>query len=191
MKKNKRYICGDFACEVRADGQSPVIVGYAAKFNSRSELIMGLFYESIAPGAFANTLATDDIRALVDHDPGKIIGRNKAGTLRMSEDNVGLRVEIEPPDTQLGRDIITSIKRRDITGMSFMFDTIRDQWTFDEKQPAQRQLLEVKLYDVSVVTFPAYPATEVNVRAVEEVKRVMTAAPVGMLRRRVQLAERL
>jgi hypothetical protein len=144
------------------EGEDPKISGYAAVFNSLSEDLGG-FRERIKPGAFAKTIQEHDIRALFNHDKNHVLGRNKAGTLKLSEDEVGLRIEIDPPDTQAARDLMTSIRRGDIDQMSFGFRTIRDDWEQVEEM-ILRTLIEVKLYDVSPVTFPAYPQTTVAVR---------------------------
>ena len=93
--------------ELRADGDGPpVIVGYAAVFDRVADL--GWFEEEVAPGAFTETIRDDDIRALVDHTPARILGRNAAGTLRLSEDKVGLRMEIDVPDNTTGADIVAT-----------------------------------------------------------------------------------
>lgn len=152
------------ARELRAemDGDKPKIRGYAAVFGSWSENLGG-FREIIRPGAFAKTIREADVRALYNHDANLVLGRTKSGTLRLIEDEVGLRIEVDPPDTQYARDLMTSIGRGDVDQMSFGFRVIKDEWRTDLK-PAERELIEVALYDVSPVTFPAYPATSVNVR---------------------------
>jgi HK97 family phage prohead protease len=151
---------------VEADGK-PVISGYAAVFDKLSE-DMGGWREKIAKGAFTKTLASDDdIRALIDHDSSLILGRKKANTLSLREDDKGLFVEIVPPDTTVGRDILVSIRRGDITGMSFGFNTISDSWNM-ENGVNIRTLTETKLFDVSPVTYPAYPDTSVAVRSMEQ-----------------------
>jgi hypothetical protein len=138
------------------------LVGYAAVFDSPTDL--GWFVEVVERGAFTETINQDDIRALVDHNSGRIIGRNKSGTLALSEDERGLLVDITLPDTQAGRDIRESVKRGDIDGQSFAFDTLDDAWeTKDGKE--YRTLTRVKLYDVGPVAFPAYPDTTVAVRS--------------------------
>lgn len=155
-----------FFTEIRVDkeGDMPVIRGYAAVFNKYADL--GYFREKIEPGAFSDTINVDDIRALVDHDAGRVIGRNKSGTLTMKEDDKGLFVEITPPDTTAGRDIVKLIKRGDVSGMSFGFQTITDEWGKEEGKDV-RTLRKVKLYDVSPVTFPAYTDTSVGLRSLE------------------------
>ena len=160
MKREIRYSPG---LEIRAgeDGKEK-IRGYAAVFNSLSQDLGG-FREKIAPGAFADSL-NNDVRALIDHDPARILGRSKAGTLRMKEDEHGLAVEIDPPDTTTGRDVVASIKRGDLSEMSFGFRTITDSWS-KENGVQLRELRKVDLFDVSVVAFPAYQETSVSVRA--------------------------
>lgn len=151
--------------EVRAvekEGRAK-IVGYAAVFNEPSNPLGG-FIEYVAPGAFRRTLKEGaDVRALLNHDPNYVLGRNKAGTLKLEEDDKGLRVEIDPPDTTWARDLMESLKRGDINQMSFGFRVREDKW---EKRDGKtvRTLLDVDLFDVSVVTYPAYPATTVGVR---------------------------
>lgn len=159
---------------VEGEGESRKIVGYAAVFDVMSEGLPG-FQEVIAPGAFGKSLAAGaDVRALVDHDPGRILGRNTAGTLDVREDDKGLAVEIDPPDTTAGRDIVTSIERGDVTGMSFAFRTIEDKWETKEGGDV-RTLIEVELHDVSVVAFPAYPDAVVALRSLDEWKKASAA----------------
>jgi len=159
--------------EIRAEGdgaeEKKKIVGYAAVFDSWSNDLGG-FRERIAPGAFTKTLQEADVRGLLNHDPNYVLGRTKAATLELSEDTKGLRFSVTPPDTQWARDLMVSIQRGDINQMSFGFRTIKDTWgkgIQDEHGRAlpERTLLEVALYDVSLVTFPAYPATEAGLRA--------------------------
>lgn len=152
--------------ELRVDqneNQKPIIKGYAAVFNVLSEDLGG-FQEQVAPGAFKNTIAKDDIRALFNHDPNYVLGRTKNRTLRLAEDEKGLAIEIDPPDTQWSRDLQESIKRGDITQMSFGFRAIKDEWKQEDKKMPIRTLIENWLRDVSPVTFPAYPQTSVKVR---------------------------
>lgn len=145
---------------------APTIVGYAAVFNSPSEDLGG-FREVIMPGAFDRALREGhDVRALVDHESGKILGRTKSGTLSLTVDERGLRAEINPPDTQVARDAMTSLKRGDLDGMSFAFRTLSDAWLTQDGQEV-RQLLDLELVDVSIVAYPAYSATSVAARALE------------------------
>ncbi len=143
-------------------GDKTFIRGHAAVFDKLS-VDLGGFRERVSPGAFKRSLrAGADVRALVDHDPSKIIGRNKANTLELKEDESGLQVKIDVANTSSGRDIVESIERRDVSGMSFAFRTINDEWhTIDGEQI--RELIDVDLSDVSVVTYPAYLDTDVKV----------------------------
>jgi len=150
----------------RAEGRATRIGGYAALYNSES-MDLGGFVERIAAGAFDGSLA-GDVRALWNHDPNHVLGRTQAGTLRLSSDARGLGFEVDLPDTTLGRDVAVSIERRDVSGMSFGFRTIRDQWAKLGPGKWLRTLLEAELFDVSPVTFPAYPQTEVGLRSLND-----------------------
>lgn len=171
--------------ELRADtsGDAPAIVGYAAVFNALSNELWG-FREKIAPGAFAASVAEDDIRALWQHDTAHVLGRTKSGTLRLVEDEVGLQVRITPPDTQAGRDALISIGRGDVDAMSFGFRTLDDEWEEKADGLVVRTLKKAKLYEVSPVTFPAYSATTVGVRGEGLGERV--EIPAGVLRAQTQ-----
>lgn len=148
------------------DGK-PRLRGYAAVYNQLS-VDFGGWREIIRPGAFTNSLALGpDVRALIDHEGGlNTIGRTRNGTLRLSEDTQGLRVEIEPPDTQAGRDIVTLVGRGDLNQMSFAFWTKKDNW-LEQDEFVLRELHEVDIDggDVAVVTYPAYPQTSVQMRS--------------------------
>lgn len=169
MKELERRAGADI--ELRfADDDAPVIRGYAAVFDSLSQDLGG-FVERIAPGAFDATLGAD-VRALFNHDPNQVLGRTKSGTLRMSVDARGLAVEITPPAS--AAPVIEAMRRGDIDGMSFGFRTKKDKWNkMDGKWV--RTLLDVDLFDVSVVSFPAYPETEVALRSLNEVAREIEA----------------
>lgn len=150
--------------EKREDGKRR-IVGHAAVFNQLSEDLGG-FREQIAPGAFAEAIEKDDVRALYNHNPDHILGRTVAGTLKLAEDARGLAIEIDPPDTQIARDLLVSIERGDISQMSFGF-SIRpngQDWAKDDDGRVIRTLKRVRLFDVSPVTYPAYPQTDVALR---------------------------
>ena len=148
------------------DGK-PRLRGYAAVYNQLS-VDFGGWREIIRPGAFTNSLALGpDVRAVIDHEGGlNTIGRTRNGTLKLSEDTQGLRVEIEPPDTQAGRDIVTLVQRGDLNQMSFAFWTKRDNW-LEQDEFILRELHEVDIDggDVAVVTYPAYPQTSVQMRS--------------------------
>ena len=165
------------ALELRqVDGQQPRIAGYAVVFGSWSEVMVDgrgrPFRERFAAGAFDRALAAGpDIRALWNHNTDLPLGRVRNGTLQVGTDGAGLRFELAPPDTSWGRDAIESIRRGDVSGVSFAFSTKREGGDAWEKPGAdgiaQRTVLDADLYEVSPVTFPAYPATSVGVRSVE------------------------
>lgn len=162
----KRIVEG--ALEVRAAEDQPLqLVGYAAVFNTLSQVIWG-FREQIAPGAFAASIEDgDDVRALWNHDSAFVLGRTKAGTLALTEDAHGLRVEITPPETPLVQSFVASVQRGDVSQMSFGFRVLEDEWDEDDEGQEIRTLKKVKLYEVSPVTFPAYTATEITARSEE------------------------
>lgn len=154
--------------EFRAGDSGKKIGGYAAVFNSETD-IGGSFREIIAPGAFKDTLK-GDVRALVDHDSGRVIGRTTAKTLRLSEDENGLSVEIDLPDTSDGRDLATLIERGDISGMSFGFMVTKQSWDETGDIPI-RTIQAVDLFEVSVVAFPAYDDTSIAMRSLDEARK--------------------
>jgi HK97 family phage prohead protease len=147
------------ALEVRASGGRR-LVGYAAVFGSEAKI--GRVSETIAPGAFADGLA-GDVLALLDHDPGKVLGRTRSGTLKLSEDAKGLAFDLELPDTQWGADVLALATRGDLGGMSFGFSVKPggESW-----QGERRTLQKVHLHEISVVSaWPAYPDTSLALRS--------------------------
>ena len=153
--------------DLRIAGDSKTITGHAAVFNRRSLPLWG-FVEQIAPGAFADVL-TQDVRALWNHDSNVVLGRTSSGTLRMHEDDQGLAVAIDLPNTTAARDLAVSIGRRDVDQMSFGFVVGEngDEWT-EERGEAVRTIKRVdRLLDVSPVTFPAYESTDAALRSLE------------------------
>lgn len=183
------------AAELRAtktDGKT-VLAGYAAVYDQRSAPIYGIFYEVVRRGAFARALAgTDDVRALFDHDSSMVLGRTRSKTLSLSEDEKGLKFELTLPDTSVGRDLAQLVERRDISEMSFGFRKIKDRWTeetnADGLMITTRELLEVELFDVSPVAYPAYPQTDVAVRSLQEFRQSKTASGQAMRAARLRLA---
>lgn len=191
------------ALEVRAreEGKAQKITGHAAVFDKASDDLGG-FREVIEAGAFADTVKHDDIRALFNHDPNYILGRNKAGTLMLEEDGKGLYFEIEPPDTQYARDLMVSIGRKDISQCSFAFNIEGkkgERWNVDgkdveardafmamwdrEKHKIIRYVAKARLWDVSPVTYPAYPQTDVKARAALERAGIDYEALAGVVTR--------
>ena len=120
------------------------------------------FKESVSRGAFKKTIKENDIRGLFNHDPSFVLGRNKAGTLELKEDEHGLHYLIKLPNTTYANDLKESISRGDISQSSFGFQVIKDNW---EDDFSKRTITEAKLFDVSPVTFPASEKTEVKLRS--------------------------
>lgn len=162
----------------RDDGEGKkYIEGYFAVFNSNYQLWEGAS-ESVAPGAFNNTLG-DDIRALIDHDSRLVLGRNTAHTLELRQDEHGLwgSVEINPND-QDALNLYARVQRGDVDQCSFGFDIVREDYEVLANGDIHWTIREVKLYEVSVVTFPAYESTSVKARAkdLEEIRSRQTEA---------------
>jgi HK97 family phage prohead protease len=163
MEKETRVFKLD-TIEVRQDeGEPPTIRGYAALYDEPSEDLGG-FVEVIERGALSKAVGRDDVRALFNHDANYVLGRNRSGTLELVDDERGLQVNITPPPTQWATDLMTSMRRGDVDQMSFAFSVMDEEWGSKDDKP-QRTLKSVKLYDVSVVTYPAYPTTSAAVRS--------------------------
>ena len=147
-----------FATGATVEGRQ--LVGLAAPYESETRI--GEFRERIARGAFTRTLSENrDILALVDHDPGKVLGRTRSGSLELSETARGLAYRITLPDTTAGRDLRALAERGDLGGVSIGFIATRDSWDGD-----LRTLHEVELHEVSIVqAHPAYPTTTVSLRS--------------------------
>lgn len=168
--------------EVRASEDNGTLVGYAAVFDSPSEPLP--WVEFVRRGAFSKTLNDGaDVRLLIDHE-GIPLARTRSGTLALEEDERGLRVEAEldasNPDAQR---VLSAMRRGDMSQMSFAFRTIKDGWSSDRQV---RELKEVQLYDVSIVTFPAYEETVAELRKRNETPIINVAN--SLLIRKNQLA---
>lgn len=170
--RETRFILADFEVRDSVPDAPPVIAGYGAVFNRQSDImsVFGMqFAEKIAPGAFANALTRSDPRALFNHDANYVLGRSSAGTLAIQEDAKGLRYEVNPPDTAWARDLMVSMRRGDITQSSFGFTVAKDSWETlktDTGRLEVRTILEIgELFDVSPVTYPAYPDATSFVRS--------------------------
>lgn len=159
--------------EVRAEART--LTGYALTYGDEARIGGGV--ETIAPGAVTASLASD-ILALVDHDPGKVLGRTRSGTLRLVEDQRGLAFTIELPDTTAARDVLALVERGDAGGMSFGFSVPKggDDW-----QGSRRTLRRIALHEISVITsHPAYKGTTVEAR-------IEAAHDLELMRRRLRL----
>ena len=173
MDRNSRQVrsvASEFT--TRADGEDLRIEGYFAVFNSNYQ-IWADGSESVAPGAFSETLC-DDIRALIDHETMYVLGRNQAGTLELREDSHGLwgSVKINPND-QDAMNLYARVQRGDVDQCSFGFDILDEETEFRDDGSVHWTIKKVKLYEVSVCTFPAYSETSVTARKneYEEIKK--------------------
>lgn len=177
MKMERRALAAPLQLRTGENGRT--IGGYAAIFNSVAD-IGGFFREQIAPGAFESAL-DGDVRALFDHDTAHVLGRTKSGTLRLAEDDKGLAVEIDLPDTSIARDLAASMERGDIDGMSFGFRVTKQEWDESGEIPL-RTIREVELFEVSVVTFPAYTDTEAALRCLRDARKERPSDREGVIR---------
>ena len=166
-----------YAPEFRATEKDGVkqISGYTAVFDKFSE-DLGWFREKIATGAFTNALRNSDAVALFNHNSDIVLGRESNGTLRLKEDEKGLFMEVDLPDTQAANDLYTLIERGDIKQQSFGFIVKSDEWRYskDNSELDERTITEIKeLFDVSIVTYPAYPDTTVAKRSLEKSNEIV------------------
>jgi HK97 family phage prohead protease len=163
-KRQIRAVSTDF--QTREENDTPHITGYFAVFNSTYEIGSGMT-ESIAPGAFAGTLA-GDIRALVNHDSTLVLGRTKAHTLELKEDERGLwgDITINPEDRD-AMNLYERVKRGDVDQCSFGFDIVSEDTDYKDDGSIHWTITEVRLYEVSCCTFPAYEQTNISARSAE------------------------
>ena len=152
--------------QTREDGGNLSIEGYFAVFNSNYEMGPGMS-ESIAPGAFSNTIS-GDIRALINHDTTLVLGRTKANTLRLNEDSHGLfgHIDINPNDGD-AMNLYERVKRGDVDQCSFGFDIVREDTDISPDGSVNWTIREVNLYEVSCCTFPAYESTNISARTAQ------------------------
>lgn len=180
MEKNNIEVRTGQELRVQQDEEAtPKIFGYAAVFESLS-VDLGGFREKIQRGAFTESLKNnDEVHALYNHDNNKLLGRRGAGTLKLHEDDHGLKIEIDPPNTTDGNDVVELLRRGDLVSMSFGFYNVEDTWETRDGEDI-RTVKSAKLFDVSVVSNPAYAATEVGmtrcdaaIRSLEEYHKEM------------------
>jgi HK97 family phage prohead protease len=177
-ERETRFLTGQVELRAAAETEKPRVRGYAAVFNAESENLGSSshqFREIIEPGAFSDVLL-DDVRALLNHDPNFILARSKGGegTLAIGQDDRGLWYEFDAPDTSAGRDLMESLRRGDIDQSSFSFTVNKDGQSWEERQEGdgptfiKRTISKVsRLFDVSPVTYPAYPDATVAVRSLQ------------------------
>lgn len=174
--------------QTRSEETGPVIAGYFAVFNNPTELWPGCI-EQIAPGAFASSLGLD-VRALIDHDTRLVIGRTVAGTLTLREDEIGLygEIKINEHDSD-AMNLYARVQRGDVSQCSFGFDIVAEDYVVSpDGQTCTWTIREVKLYEVSVVTFPAYDATSVSARDADGADSLKSTR---LKRRKKELLERI
>lgn len=161
---HKRAFINPTQFKTREDGEDLIIEGYFAVFGSIYE-IWNDMTESIDPGAFTETLKDADVRALINHDTTLVLGRTKAGTLELSVDEHGLwgKIRINPND-QDAMNLYERVKRGDVDQCSFGFEIVREETDFKDDGSIHWTIMEVRLWEVSVCTFPAYEETEVSAR---------------------------
>jgi HK97 family phage prohead protease len=200
VMESRTGILRDVELRKDANGAAIGFAGHAAVFDYRTSIGNPLswgFYEQIAPGAFTKTIKEADVRFLIDHDPSLLLARTKSGTLRLSEDLVGLAADADLAPTTYGRDLAVLLERGDVSQMSFGFQVVKDDWTKEQVEtngdPVDvevRTIREAKLFDVSVVTFPAYEGTDATLRSMTAaVSRKKDPDPFG--RRRKMLTRAL
>ena len=166
--------------ELRDGPNGPMIAGYGAVFN-RDSSDLG-FIEQVDPGAFSKTIQEADVRGLGNHDANWLLGRSKAGTLRLRTDNLGLYYEIDVNESDPdGQRALAKVRRGDWDGSSFCFQAVRDEWDWSA-EPPQRRLLEVQLIDVGPVTYPAYPDATAAARALTPLAEKMGREPGELVR---------
>lgn len=160
--------------ELRENGEGKrMLTGYAVKWEKKSKVLGFLrkFREQFKKGAFTESLEKDDQLFLWSHDPSKVLGRTKNGTLRLEEDDIGLRFELDLPNTTLGNDAYETIKRGDVDGVSFGFKVEADEIQDADDDLPLRTVTKARLFEVSVVAFPAYPDSEVSARGFDRIRQ--------------------
>jgi len=182
---------GPVTVEARAEGEGRMIMGTAAVYYDGTPAteyeLWTDFVERIMPGTFDRAISeADDARGLFNHDPNMLLGRVSAGTLTLASTAKGLGYEITPGETQVAADVMVHIERGDLSGSSFAFE-VTDQEVRTENGIDIREIRGVKLYDVGPVTYPAYEATEADVRSLRE--RITSKPDAGGALLRLRLEE--
>lgn len=163
-KREFRYIPAKALRVAKTDDGKRTLSGYAAVFNSLSEDLGG-WREQILPGAFSKCLASNpDIVCLRDHNQSMILGRTTSGTVKVTQDEIGLRFDCDLPNTSVANDLVTLLERGDVRGCSFGMFCLDENWHTDNGLEV-RDVIEAEVFDVSVVSSPAYPATSVQLRS--------------------------
>lgn len=168
--QKKQEIRSGIAAEISTGTTGVVVSGYAAVFNQAAN-IAGYFHEIIHPGAFRAAIGRDDVPFLINHQ-GLPLARTRSGTLTLTEDSHGLKIDttLDPDDPDVVR-IVPKMKRGDLDKMSFSFDATRQEWD-ETGEIAVRHIYEVNLFDVSIVSSPAYEGTEIALRSRDDLRAV-------------------
>mgnify|MGYP003584721747 FL=1 len=175
-KKKETRVFNISQLSTRAEGEEKAVAieGYAAVFNSKTS-IGGWFDEVIEAGAFSRSLSDNgDIRALFNHNWDNVLGRTKSQTLELREDEKGLNFKVELPDTSVARDLTISMERGDINQCSFGFFITDEEWNYNV-EPALRTIKEVELFEISIVSIPAYDDTEASLVRSKEIGKSIEA----------------
>ncbi|OHW61388.1 caudovirus prohead protease [Andreesenia angusta] len=171
------------------------LTGYAAKFNEESVPLRDWwgdsFVEVISPGAFRTSLENNTVKALFNHNTDFVLGSTRSGTLKLEEDGIGLRFELDLPNTQVANDLYEGVKRGDIDGVSFGFKVKDDKWAetkLGDGWKTIRTLREIELIEISPTPFPAYEQTEVDCRSLEAMKAQKKNEDIELALQRLRLA---
>lgn len=190
MNKTEKRELLSSALEIReSENGIRTIAGYAVKWEMKS-VTMGYwqrFKEQFKKGAFTDSLTQDDQLALWSHDTSQVLGRTKNGTLRLFEDEVGLRFELDLADTTLGDDTYKTIKRGDVDGVSFGFQMAKEEWDESDPDNVVRSVTKAKLLEISPVAFPAYPDSQVSARSHDPYKQFVNERNQTELRKKLIL----
>lgn len=175
--------------EVRSDDNGVHVEGYAAVTGQETN-IGDMWVEEIAPGAFRDALARDDVVFLVNHE-GEPLARTSSGTLKLTEDATGLRMEsdldLSDPDVQR---LVPKMRRKDMDKMSFAFVATRQEWD-DTRDPPKRTIFALKVVDVSVVNHPAYGGTSIALRSLAEARKEQRSQNFSAAARRLRMKANL
>ncbi len=174
-----------FNVESRVENESRLVYGYAALYDNTTR-IMDWYDEEIAQGAF-DSAQMDDVRALFNHDPNLLLARTKSGTLSLSVDERGLKYEFEAPNTSAGNDLLEMLRRGDVSQSSFAFTIAGEEWIEEKGMKPKRRITKVeRLYDVSPVTYPAYPDTTAAKRSFDHWKEKHAPEPQNDLAKKIE-----
>ncbi|PGV63097.1 HK97 family phage prohead protease [Bacillus cereus] len=188
MNKTEKRELLSSALEIReSEDGLRTIAGYAVKWEMKS-VTMGYwqrFKEQFKKGAFTESLTQDDQLALWSHNTSQVLGRTKNGTLRLFEDEVGLRFELDLADTTLGDDTYKTIKRGDVDGVSFGFQMSKEEWDESDPDNVVRSVTKAKLLEISPVAFPAYPDSQVSARSHDPYKQFVDERSQTELRKKL------